>query len=151
MAIRKFLSRENGIRVSFGGLTDILVPEYVNRAKKRFSFDVDLGILNKQCSDCESWFPVARISKEGIWEMIYNENEMHFDGKAFRSYCNRCYQKKKSEKEEKAEKQLIKETSENGSKLQNSEMKKVSVFLSPKDIKYLKMCAADLETTVVDH
>ncbi len=145
MAIRYFKGIEKDIQVEFNGLTGISVPEYVNRARKRFSFDQDSGILHKQCPRCEDWFPVERLTKDGTWEDIHSEEVVHYDGKAFRSDCNHCYKQKRSGK---SGKPSSTGKSANAEKPSNSDMKKVSVFLSPDDLKYLKICAAYFETTV---
>ncbi len=149
MTIRYFKSREKGIKVALNdGSEEIPVPNFVNGARKRFSYNMDTGMLSKQCSNCLKWFPVAQLTKEGVWKDIHDEKEIHSTQKAYRSDCNDCYQQKRIKKAGNDGKLPSSDKPVNSGKLSNSEPQKVSVSLYPEDRRYLKMCAGYLGITV---
>lgn len=68
-------------------------PDYINRCAKRYRFDVDRLILQKQCSKCLEWFNVCLLENNDF-TVINNEKEIHYFGAS--GFENNCYKKCKN-------------------------------------------------------
>ena len=105
------------------------VPDYVDKARRRYRFDSEESILEKQCCKCGRWLKVARHEKTD-WTDIHQESEIHRMRSGYSSYCCECTVK-------------LKPASTIHSVEQKAEVQdKCSVFLSEKQRRYLKIRAA---------
>ncbi len=104
----------------------IIVPDFVNRARKRYRFDEITKILEKQCSGCEKWYTVTEL-KEGEWNDIHDEEDIHKMNSGFHTYCEKCRPNRENKKLD---------------TIKNGKQDKCSVYLTDKQRKYLKMRAA---------
>lgn len=69
---------------------EIPTPEYVFRAAKRYRFNSSEGVLEKQCSNCTTWFCVCKI-EDNSFKKIHDESLIHFFGKSgFSTNCRKC-------------------------------------------------------------
>lgn len=118
---RLFIKLENGEEVD--------VPDYVDKARRRYRYDSEESILEKQCCKCGKWLKVARYEKSD-WADIHQENEIHRMRSGYSSYCGECTVKLKPA--------LTIQSVEQKAEVQD----KCSVFLTEKQKRYLKIRAA---------
>ncbi len=140
----KFGRHDKDITLLMKDGTHVEFPDYTNYSRSSFGFDIDTGILAKQCCTCEHWFVISKFSQEGEWVDIA-DSEVHFDSTRFRSDCNSCYERRKSEKGAKGPTQDISSKSDSPAKRKNSPRpgaEKTSVNLTEDERYYLRLIAA---------
>jgi hypothetical protein len=143
----KFGRHDKEITLLMDDESDFGFPAYTNYSRSSFGFDIDTGILAKQCCKCKDWFFISKLSQEGKWTGIA-DNEVHFDNTRFRSDCNSCYEGRKSEKEAKVPKVPAQDISsksylpDKSKKAPRPETVKTSVNLTADERYYLRLLAA---------
>jgi hypothetical protein len=127
---------KNRLYVILGNSEKTDIPDFVNKARKRFRYNAEENILYKQCSICEQWFKVAKYENKE-WIDIHSEYEIHFTKSGYGSYCQKC---SLVLQEKKPQNKVTNFRETNNSLLENTE--KYSVFLTTRHKKYLKTRAA---------
>jgi hypothetical protein len=103
----------------------IYIPKYVAKAFKRYRYNKNDKVLQKQCAFCLEWFNVLRLV-DGKWLDVHDEDKIHLAKgiSGFSVGCVACNSKKEIDKNA-----IIKETEKN---------EKFSLYLKPTNKKYLE-------------
>lgn len=113
------------------------IPAYVARAYKRYRYDNREKVIEKQCVECQTWYPVLKLEKDRFVD-IHSEEQIHFQGNksGFAVRCQICLNSNES-------KTIV-------SKKQIEKKQKYSVFLTKRNKEYLQMRARLENRTIAD-
>jgi hypothetical protein len=124
----------------------VYIPDYIALSFKRYRYDKEDKMLQKQCVTCSRWFNALHLQGNTLID-VHCESEFHLrtGSSGYEIRCNSCTEKYKISTKKIAEPKNIKNNT--NAKEKND---KYSLYLKPSNKKFLDFIAALNGITIAD-
>ncbi len=126
---RKFIVLEDNTKVE--------LPSWLKKRYRSMRYLNEEKILQVNCYKCKKWFDILELSENIEWIDIHTNTEIKFTRSGFSSYCQIC----STSINMVGNTEVISKNS-NGIPTPISQMEKDTIFLTPENLKYVKLRVA---------